>query len=87
MNRGEGHRERERKTLKHDSTLSMDGAWHKAQSLDPKIMTWVEIKGQMLNWLSHSGTPQTGIFEDTNLLLLNFLREWEETDQMFVSNE
>ena len=29
------------------------GAW----SHYPEIMTWVEIKNQMLNWLSQQGTP------------------------------
>ena len=32
-------------------------AWQGTQSHDPKIMTWVETKSQMLNRLSHPGTP------------------------------
>ena len=32
-------------------------AWHGAPSHDPGIMTWAWIKSQMLNWLSHPGTP------------------------------
>ena len=29
-----------------------------APSHDPEIMTWAEIKSQILNWLSHPGTPK-----------------------------
>ena len=38
-------------------------AQHGTQSQDPEIMTWAEIKSQLLNWLSHEGT----------LLPVNFL--------------
>ena len=33
------------------------GAQHWAGSHAPGIMTWAEIKSQMLNWLSHQGAP------------------------------
>ena len=33
------------------------GAWHGAQSHDPKIMTWAEIKSQTLTWLSQPSAP------------------------------
>ena len=33
------------------------GARHGARSHDPGIMTWTEIKSQMLNWLIHPGAP------------------------------
>ena len=29
----------------------------RAQTHDPKIMTWAELKSQMVNWLSHPNTP------------------------------
>lgn len=35
---------------------------YKAQSHDPEIMTQAEIKSQMLNRLSHSGTPPHPLF-------------------------
>ena len=34
-----------------------------AQSQDPEIMTWAEIKCQLLNQLSHPGNPKVDTFE------------------------
>lgn len=33
------------------------GACVRAQSHNPEIMSWVEIKSQLFNWLSHPGAP------------------------------
>ena len=35
---------------------SWNGVWCRAQSHNPEIMTWAEIKSRTLNWLSHPGT-------------------------------
>jgi len=37
-------------------------AWRGARSHDPEIMTWAKIKSQMLNRLSHPGTPLKDFF-------------------------
>ena len=51
---GEGQKERERISSR---LHTQPGAWHWAQSDNCDIMTWVEIKGQMLNQWGHPGTP------------------------------
>lgn len=46
---GEGQREREEQTPRWAGSLPG------APSHDPEIMTWTEVKSQMLNQLSHTG--------------------------------
>ena len=46
------------------------GAQQGALSQDPEIMTWTEIKSQMLNWLSHPDAPSPHIFGKFSLLIL-----------------
>ena len=43
------------------------GAWLRVQSHNPEIMTWAETKGQMLNWLSHSGAPAQCLTQNSHL--------------------
>ena len=54
---GEGWRERDRERIPsrlHTVSAEPDrGLWLTKQ----EIMTWAEIKGQRLNWLSHPGAP------------------------------
>ena len=50
---GEDQGEREKQTP------TKQGAWGRAWSHDPEIMTWADIKSQMLNWLSHPDAPQS----------------------------
>lgn len=50
----EGQEERESQAGSMPSMEPQAGS----QSYDPEIMTWAKIKSWMLNWLSHSGTPQ-----------------------------
>ena len=38
----------------HAQHRAPHGAW----SHDPGVVTWAEIKSQMLNWLSHPGAPR-----------------------------
>ena len=47
-----GQKERENPKTE---TLGWDGAPRGVLSHAPEIMTWTEIKSQMLNWLSHLG--------------------------------
>ena len=51
-NKGEGQREREKISSRFSTQL---GAWQRAWSHDPEIMTWAKTKSQLLNGLSHSG--------------------------------
>lgn len=40
------------------SLCAQHRAQHGAQSYNPEIMIWAEIKSQALNWLSRPGTPE-----------------------------
>ena len=51
---------------------SLHSVWHRAQSHDCKIMTWAEIKSQILNWLSHPGVPVFLVFKVAWIHLLMF---------------
>ena len=42
--------------------LAQHGAQGRAWSHDPGIMTWTEIKSQVLNQLSHPSTPISSVF-------------------------
>ena len=54
---GEGLRERER--LRIPSRLyALRGAWLRAVSHDPEVMTWAKIKSWTLSQLSHPGNPR-----------------------------
>ena len=54
MNRGEGQKGMERENLKQ--MPHWDRAQHGAQSHDPEVMTWTEIKSQTLNCLTDWAT-------------------------------
>ena len=41
---------------------AQQGAHYGARSHDPEIMTWADIRSQMLNWLSHLGAPKCHYF-------------------------
>ena len=53
-------------------------AQYRAWSHDPEIMTWVEIKSQALNHLSHPGAPEP-IFICTNTSIF----KWGRSQQTF----
>ena len=57
---GEEQQERERQNPKQ--IRAERGAQCKAQSNDPDIMTWAEIKSRMVNWLSHPGALIKGLW-------------------------
>ena len=54
-----GQRERERISNRFPTEC---GAWPNAWSYNPEIMTWAEMKSQMLIWPSHPGVPSVGLF-------------------------
>ena len=54
MNGGKGRGRRRERIFRLPAEC---GAWHRARSHDPEIMTWAEIKSWMLNQFSHPGTP------------------------------
>lgn len=59
----EWERERQRQRQRQaDSLLSMEPRL-RAWSHDHEIMTWDKMKSQMLNLLSHPGTPREWIFK------------------------
>ena len=53
---GEGYREGERENL-NQALHCQHRAWLRAWIRNCEIMTWAEIRSQMLNPLSHPGTP------------------------------
>ena len=58
--RGEEEGEREKILIR---LLTQHGAWGRVQSHDSDIMTWIEIKTQMLNQMSHPGALKAAILK------------------------
>ena len=49
-------------------------AWNRAQSHDPEIMTWAEIKSWMLNWQSHPNSSE--IYNFSNYFFISRSSTW-----------
>ena len=54
---------------------------HRIWSPNPEIMTWAKTKSQMLNWLSHPGTPRKGTFKELKYTLLK--RKLTHSEHMY----
>ena len=69
--RGGTEGEGERENLEANSLLYLGVDSHSgAQSQKSKIITWAEIKSQLLNWWSQSGAPWQNVYEQK--ILYNF---------------
>ena len=67
-----GGKEGEGEVENLQQTTAEQGAPHRAWSHEPEIMTWADIKSQLLNRLSHPGALSLGPFKNKNVYSHSF---------------